>query len=128
MAVFEIDQATGALVRERGSFVRIEGVDEAVQQCVVACRLERGEVLLDQTRGVRYSDLVLEKGTPPGRVEGEYADQLLRVAGVTQVLAIEVTPDYATRSAQVDIEVEFSLVDLRARIPLQVSISVDFGE
>lgn len=133
MSVLEVDPDTGDLVREAGSFVRLqnrtdaETMDEIAQGCRVALRLERGEVLLDQSRGVRYAGLVLEKGTPPARVEGELVDQLLRVAGVAAVTSIEVIPDYANRRADVEIELQGSAGDLRAKLPIQDRFTLDLG-
>lgn len=133
MSVFQVDADTGEFVRTAGTFVRLsnrtdaESLEEIAQGARVALRVERGEVLLDQTRGVRYAGLVLEKGTPPGRVEGELVDQLLRVAGISQVFEIALTPDYANRTAVVTFDAEGSLGDLRARIPLQDRFTLDLG-
>lgn len=128
MSVFEIDES-GDLVRELGAFVRLpEGYEEIAQGGVVALRLERGEVLTDQSRGVLYSGLVLEKGTPPSRIEGELVDQLLRVPGMAQVFDCDVTVDRATRHATATISAEGSLGDLRARIPIDLQVTLDLGE
>lgn len=127
MSVFQTDPDTGELIRTAGTFVRVEGIEEILVCARTALRLERGEVLLDQTRGMRYAGLVLEKGTPPSRVEGEFVDQLLRVAGISAVFAVNLTPNYAERTATVDIEVEGSVDDLRARIPIQDRFQIDIG-
>ncbi len=133
MSVLQVDADTGELVRTAGTFVRLSGrtdaeaYEEIAQGARVALRLERGEVLLDQTRGVRYAGLVLEKGTPPGRVEGELVDQLLRVSGISQVFEVTLTPDYANRTASVLIDAEGSLGDLRGRIAVQDRFTLDLG-
>ncbi len=126
MSVFAIDAATGELIRENGAFVRLNGGEaEILQGCVVAARQLRGEVLLDQDRGIRYLELVFERGVPINLIEAEFADQLSRVPGVLRVSEVTYTPGNARdRAGLLKIEVIGSVSGLAAAIKLADTFTV----
>lgn len=126
MSLFRIDLETLELVREGGSFVRTAGgIDEVLQGCVLACRLRRGEVLLDQDAGVRFDEIVFEKGSPQQLIEAEFADQLRLVPGVTRVVSVDYTAGSPiTRDATIEINVEGSVAGLAEAIQLSDTVTL----
>lgn len=124
MTVFACDPDTGELLREAGSFVRRDGREEIAQGVRIRWRLIRGEVLLDQNAGPRYVGLALAKGTPTQRIEAELTEQALARPGIVSVDSIVVTPDYATRTAVVDVAMTGSLTDLRRRVRIEDRVTL----
>lgn len=124
MSVLAVDPDTGALLRVRGSYVRISGAEEIAQGVRIRLRLIRGEVLLDQSAGCRYVGLVFVKGTPPQRIENEIIEQVLQVPGIVSVDSVIVTADYANRLATVEIAMTASVDEQRTRILLEDSITL----
>jgi hypothetical protein len=121
---FACDPATGELLRENGSFVRIGGTAEILQHVTVRFRLFRGECFLDVLKGMRFRGLILEKGTPPSRVEGEFTDTALGTPGVVGVSRCDVEVDRSTRHGSVAIDMLGSIDDARQRIPIHDVIVV----
>lgn len=124
MTMLQIDPVTSELLRESGSFVRVGGAEEIVQHVRIRFRLFRGECFLDALRGMRYRGLILEKGTPASRVEGEFTDTALGTPGVVGVSRCDVEVDRATRHGSVAVDMLGSIDDARERIPLHDVITV----
>lgn len=124
MSVWKVDVDTGDRVRENGRFVRIEGLDEIVQGVRIRLRLKRGEVFLAVLAGPRYTGLIFEKGTPTSRIEGELADEILKVPGIVSVERVTATADYAARTAEVVVECTADLADQRARVRIDDRFSL----
>lgn len=123
---FEIDPDTGELVRARGAFVRIDGVEAIVQSCRLRLQLHRREVLLDQSAGMRYVGLVLEKGTPQHRVEAEVEQQLSAVPGVVSIdnvlLEQGVVGDDGVATLSITVAATVSIDNATRRIEFQQTI------
>jgi hypothetical protein len=114
---------TGELVRSAGSFDRIGGADEIAQHVRTRMRLFRGEVPTNLALGMRYVGVVLGKGVPPERVEGEFVEMALGTPGVVQVDRMDLQTDDA-RHAVVDFEGTIDLGDARRRIPLHDTFTI----
>jgi hypothetical protein len=127
MSQFAVDPSTGELVRENGSFVRIDGLAEVAQHVRVRVRLIRGEVPTDLSKGMRWFGLILAKGTPAETVEQEFTDTILGTPGVTSVDEITLLTDRATRAASLRFEASVSLGDAQTRIPLHDTFTLPLG-
>lgn len=110
MSRFKIDPVTRDRVRVNGQFVRLRGRTEAeigeeiVQGVRVRLLLFRGEVQLDQKRGVPYLEEVLRAGISPAALVGVFREAILGSPGMVSLEVLTLTFDSPTRVLSVDWE------------------------
>jgi hypothetical protein len=93
-----LDPNTGGIVVEGGDLKLITDPGEAIAQSLrLTLRTVLGEWFLDATHGVDYFGTVLVKGAQRSRVESEFRDKILGVAGVNALVSFVSTYDEATR-------------------------------
>ena len=120
-----IDPDTSEIVRTRGEIQNVTGLDSILQHVRIRCRLLRGEVFLDQSKGLRYVGLILEKGTPPSRIEGEFAETIAGTPGVTLVSDVAIDIDRETRHGTVDASGAVSVEDEAERMPFHEKFTIE---
>lgn len=124
MSQFQIDPDTGEIVRSGGKMARVSGVQEVAQHLRVRLRLFAGEVPTNLALGMRYVGVILGKGVPPERIEGEFFDMAIGTPGIVSVDRIDLDTEASDRSAVVEFSGTISLPDLRTRIPFHDRFSV----
>lgn len=118
MTMLKLDPTTGKLARENGSFVRIGGVEEIAQHTRFRMRLVQGEVPWNLALGMRYVGVILAKGTPAERIEGEFISAATGTPGVLTVDNLVLEPvDTSLRTARITWSGTISTDDLATRIP-----------
>lgn len=125
MSQLRTDPSTGELVRSGGAFGRVTGGEEIAQHVRTRTRLFRGECPFNLSLGMRYVGVILGKGTPPERVEGEFVEVAIGTPGVVSVDDLVLDTEASTRHASVDWRGTYSLGDLARRIPLHDRFTVE---
>jgi hypothetical protein len=121
MSVFQVD-ATGALVRDAGGFVRTEGLDEIRQGVQTRTLLLRGEVPTDLSRGFPWPAL-LSSGTPAELLASRLRTYTDQAPGVVEILELTVTePD--DRAVSIAYRARVSLDDLRRSSVIEDSLGL----
>ncbi len=93
-----------------GGDVQLIGDGPAIlQACQIALEFFQGEWFLDTSAGVPWWQQVLVKNPAPGQLAGVFRNALLGVAGVKQVLSLELSYDPPLRSLSVEFEVQTDL-------------------
>lgn len=93
-----LDQNTGGPMVVDGDLALITEAGEAIAQSLrLTLRTVLGEWFLDITHGVDYFGTVLVKGAQRSRVESEFREKILGVAGVNSIVSFLSTYDETTR-------------------------------
>lgn len=74
-------------------FVKISGRDATKQGAMVRARMVAGDCFLDTSRGVRYAQLLGEKGIDPLVLREEIRERIASVPDILQVNASQITDD-----------------------------------
>lgn len=117
-SMFKTDATTGALVREDGAFVRVDGLEAIAQHVRIRLRLFREEVKLDRFKGMRWLGGILEKGTPLAEIEGEFRSTILETPGIVSVDSLTLDFDAPTRLLTLDFRATASEADARGRFDI----------
>lgn len=124
MSQIQVDAATGDLIIDGGSLVRVDGVDEIAQHIRVRLRLLRGEVPERQDLGMPIFDLLI-KGPTYDLLTQTIRDTIQGTPGVVSVESVDLGDlDAATRTLPVTFDATVSLGNLAQRIPLHDTITV----
>lgn len=115
---------TGEILFEGGDMAQVEGAESIVQHVRIRCRLFRGEVFLDQTKGMRYIGLILEKHTPPSRIEGEFAETIAGTPGVVLVADVDVDVNRETRHGTITADGALEVADQLERMPFHERFTI----
>ena len=118
MSQLTIHAGTRDLVREGGTFTRVQGIPEVRQHVQIRLGLFLGECVLAATRGMRYIGLIFEKGTPAQLVENEVAETILGTPGMVALTSIDVDGPDALRLATCAWAGLASLDDYNRRVPI----------
>lgn len=125
--MFQTNATTGDLVRTSGSFVRVDGEQEIAQHVRTRLRLFRGECPFNLSLGMRYVGVILGKGTPPERIEGEIIETVIGTPGVVSVDNIKLDTVTSDRQLSVEYDATIDVDDARRRIPLHDKVDVQGG-
>ncbi len=98
-------EVSGGRLRE----INPDGTDwigEMRQRVAIAIKTHLGEVLLDTTRGLPWSEEILIKGPDLAQITSRTRAYLLTIEGVTGVRRLEIELDNATRIMTWTVDVE----------------------
>ncbi len=107
MADFYIDPATWGFVVEGGKIREVtDPIEEMKQRNAVAIKTHLGEVALDTTRGLPWTQEILVKSPNLDQITSRTRAYLLTVEGNTAVRRLDVEYDRATREMEWTLDVE----------------------
>lgn len=97
----------GDLLIENGDFVLITGQDAMKQRIKIALQMYLGEYKLDSSKGVAYlpvdgtAEFLFDKSLDQSTREAIVKDAILRITGVTAIIAFALDIDRSTRVATI---------------------------
>lgn len=104
---FYLDPATGDLaLNDNGEFKAVEEIRRIGQACRIVCTTHLGEWLLDTSSGIDYINEVFIKNPDENLIRARFYQQLSRVPGVISVDSVTTTPDFSTRTLNIEFSVQ----------------------
>lgn len=98
--------ADGDLDLSTGDARLLTGLDAIAQHVRIRFRFIRGEWHLNLDEGVPYFEDVFVVGADLGVIESLCRQLLLTTPGVTSIVSLELTPDYAARTLEATFEAQ----------------------
>jgi hypothetical protein len=86
---------------EAGDFVLVEGIDDTAQDIDMTLRTWLGECIYNRAAGMPYEQVIFAEGSTDDAIRFVIANRLAGIAGVAEVLSVEVEADRAARALQV---------------------------
>lgn len=82
----------------------VSGLDAIAQHLKIRLRFIKGEWHLDTREGVPYFEEIFEVGVDLRVIESIMRKVVLGTPGITSIVTIELTPDYAARTLDIALE------------------------
>ncbi len=122
-SVLQVDPDTGELVRARGGFVRITGLDAIVQDCRIYLSLIQGEIPTRLDLGIPWPAL-LATGQPPAVIQQVVGQRGIGTRRGIVGQETQVDLDRAERTVRVTYRAQYSLAAQRRQGTVQGVVSI----